>query len=123
LYAVRRLVVAFVQWSYIPVRRLPTFTLPPSKHWSQLLIAKEELELQLTVLYSPSEDPASGVTVGAALSTGGASVDTVVGVGVVTVAGSAANAYAAEEIAIIAILVITRDLIGEKRWENKYTWT
>ena len=107
------LVVALIQLSKRPVRRIPTFTLPQSKHWSQLLIANAELELQLTDLYSPREEPADAVTLGAAGRIGGVVSVAEVGVGV-GVGSSTAKAALREEIAIAAILVRARDLIGEK---------
>jgi hypothetical protein len=60
------LVVLLVHVSKSPVRRCPTFTDPPSKHWLQLLVAKVEFELQFTAAYSQAEDPDEGLTVDAA---------------------------------------------------------
>jgi hypothetical protein len=73
-YAVSGLLVGFTQKSKSPVRRTHTFTLPPSKHWSQLFIANAEFELQFTGLYSPREDPAEADTSGAAGRVGASSV-------------------------------------------------
>jgi hypothetical protein len=47
-------VVLFVHVSKSPVSFLPTVTVPPSKHWSQLLAPKAAFDEQLTVLFSPS---------------------------------------------------------------------
>ena len=77
------------------------------------MIAKAEFELQLTDLYSPREEPADAFTLGAAGSTGGV-VSVAWGVGGV-VGSSTAKAALKEEIAMIAILVRARDLIGEKK--------
>ena len=86
-------------------------------------MANAEFELQLTDLYSPAEDHAEGVTLGAAGSTVGvASVDEGLAEGV-AVGSETANTVLKEEIAITAMLVRARDLIGKERKENKYTWT
>ena len=75
------------------------------------MIANAELELQLTDLYSPREEPADAVTLGAA-----GRIGRVVSVAevVVEVGSSTAKAALREEIAIAAIIVRARDLIGEK---------
>ena len=75
------------------------------------MIANAEFELQLTLLYSPAEDPATADIVEAAASTGVASHEAVVG----TV--SAANTEAREDIARSATAKKTWDLISEKRKE------
>ncbi len=57
LYATRMFGVLLSQLSNNPVIDSPTLTEPASKHWSQLFVAKAELVLQLTDLYSPSAEP------------------------------------------------------------------
>ena len=64
-------------------------------------------------MYSPREEPADAVTLGAAGRIGGVVSVEEVGLGV-GVGSSTAKAALREEIAITAILVRARDLIGEK---------
>lgn len=75
------------------------------------MIANAEFELQLTDLYSPRKDHADGVTLGAAERT----VSAVEVGGAAFVGSSTAKAALKEEIAMTAILVRARDLIGEKK--------
>ena len=49
--------VLFVQLSKSPLRSPPTFTDPPTKHWSQLLVENAGFVLHATALYSPRDDP------------------------------------------------------------------
>ncbi len=77
------LLVLFVQLSKSPFRSPPTFTDPPTKHWSQLLVANAGFVVHATLLYSPRDDPIEAATAvvtaagfGAAVRSGVADADT-----------------------------------------------